>query len=174
MTDPQVQWKKPAGRQQAGAANKIADLLRANPFNPETEEGWAIIEEYPVPVYPEGADEDAKEKVRAESKKVRAKASSRASLIKQGRVAAFRSQEGTAGAFDAVSRSEFDDNGVRVIRVYAVYLGEEAAAEAAKAAAAKAETKAAAKANAAAADEPDETEGTVDVEQVEESVGASA
>lgn len=121
MTEPQVQWKRPAGRQQAGAANKVADLLRANP------DEWAIIEEYPVPVYPEGATEEDKDVVRAESKKVRAKASSRASLIKQGRVAAFRSALGTKGAFDAVSRSEDDDEGVRVIRVYAVYLGEEAA-----------------------------------------------
>lgn len=161
MTEPTVQWKKPAGRQQAGAANKIADLLRANPYNPETEEGWAIIEEYPVPVYPENATEEQKVAVRAESKKVRAKASSRASLIKQGRVAAFRSKAGTAGAFDAVSRSEFDDDGVRVIRVYAVYLGEEAAAEAARK-----------KAEEATA--PDETEGTVTPEVAEESVGSDA
>lgn len=121
MTSPsnELQWKKPAGRQQAGAAAKIADALRANP------EEWAIIEEHEVPTYPEGATEKEKDDVRAASKKIRAKASSRASLIKQGRVAAFRSKIGTAGAFDAVSRSENDDDNKRVIRVYAVYLGEE-------------------------------------------------
>jgi hypothetical protein len=121
MTSPSdgLQWKKPAGRQQAGAAAKIADALRANPTE------WAIIEEHEVPTYPAGASEEDKDAVRADSKKIRAKASSRASLIKQGRVAAFRSQVGTAGAFDAVSRSENDDDGKRVIRVYAVYLGEE-------------------------------------------------
>jgi len=121
MTAPsnELQWKKPAGRQQAGAAAKIADALRANKGE------WAIIEEHEVPTYPEGATDVEKDAVRADSKKIRAKASSRASLIKQGRVAAFRSKVGTAGAFDAVSRSENDDGGNRVIRVYAIYLGEE-------------------------------------------------
>ena len=121
MTAPSegLQWKKPAGRQQAGAAARVADALRANKSE------WAIIEEHEVPTYPAGASEEDKDAVRAESKKIRAKASSRASLIKQGRVAAYRSKIGTAGAFDAVSRSENDDDGKRVIRVYAVYLGEE-------------------------------------------------
>jgi hypothetical protein len=120
MTAPEeLQWKKPSGRQQAGTAAKIADALRANPGE------WAIIEEHDVPVYPADATEEQKDAVRAESKKIRAKASSRASLIKQGRVAAFRSQIGTAGAFDAVSRSENTEDNTRVIRVYAVYLGEE-------------------------------------------------
>lgn len=121
MTSPQVQWKAPSGRQQAGVANKIADLLRANKGE------WAIIEEYPVPVVPEDASPEQVETVKAEARRVRAKASSRASLIKQGRVAAFRSLQGTAGAFRAVSRSEADDDGKRVIRVYAIYDGEEAA-----------------------------------------------
>lgn len=151
MTEPAVQWKEPAGRQKAGAATKIADLLRANKGE------WGIIEEFPVPVYPEGADEETKDRVRAASKKVRAKASSRASLIKQGRVAAFRSAQGTRGAFEAVSRSEYDENNVRVIRVYARYLGEEHAEPVAP----KGE------------DAPATTEGAVSVEQAEESVGAS-
>jgi hypothetical protein len=156
MSEPTVQWKQPAGRQPAGAANKIADLLRAN------QNEWAIIEEYPVPVASEGADSEEKERVAGESKKVRAKASSRASLIKQGRVAAFRSKKGTAGAFDAVSRTEYDDEGTRLIRVYAVYLGEEAAEEAQR------------NKQAAAEEAPSETEGTVSVEEAEESVGANA
>lgn len=121
MTDTdEIQWKQPAGRAQAGAASRIADVLRANPQN------WAIIEEHPVPVSPDGADEDTKDKVRQQSKQVRAKASSRASLIKKGRVAAYR----PVGAFEAVSRSEDDDNGKRVIRVYARYLGDEYAEKA--------------------------------------------
>jgi hypothetical protein len=121
MTAPtdSLTWKTPAGRQQAGAAASIADALRAKQGD------WAIIEEHEVPVYPANATEEEKEVVRAESKKVRAKASSRASLIKQGRVAAFKSKIGTAGAFNAVSRSEVSDDGVKVIRVYAVYLGED-------------------------------------------------
>ncbi|MFA7264803.1 MAG: hypothetical protein WC054_00585 [Candidatus Nanopelagicales bacterium] len=113
MTDAQLQWKEPAGRQQAGVAAKLADQLRANPGE------WAIIEEYPVPVYPANPTEEQKDEVRAESKKVRAKASSRASLIKQGRVAAYKPQ----GSFNAVSRSE-DVGDQRVIRVYAVYSGD--------------------------------------------------
>lgn len=123
MTTPEVQWKTPSGRQQAGAANRIAEILRGKQGE------WAIIEEYPVPVVPEGASDEEKARVLDEARKVRAKASSRASLIKQGRVAAFRSAKGTAGAFNAVSRSEVDDEGTKVIRVYAVYQGEEYAEE---------------------------------------------
>jgi hypothetical protein len=125
MTSAEIQWKTPAGRQQAGAASKIAEILRANQGQ------WAIIEEFPVPVSAPGATPEEIEATKTEARKVRAKASSRASLIKQGRVAAFRSAAGTPGAFRAVSRSEPDEDGVKVIRVYAVYDGEEAAAEAA-------------------------------------------
>ena len=159
-TEPTVTWQRPAGRAQAGAANKIAELLRSNPYNPDTQEGWAIIEEYPVPVAPANADEETKDRIRLESRTVRAKASSRASLIKQGRVAAFRSKLGTAGAFDAVSRSEYDADGQRVIRVYATYLGEEHAKPR--------EDK------SAKPVEPAETEGTVEVASVEDQVAANA
>lgn len=122
-------WKDPETRASAGAARVVADALRAAPGK------WAIIEEYEVPVVAEGADASDVEATKEKAKKVRAKASSRASLIKQGRVAAFRSLKsdshpgGWPGTFEAVSRSELDDTGRRVIRVYAKYRGEEFAEE---------------------------------------------
>lgn len=124
MSDTDLQWKSPTGRAQAGTARVIADALRAN------QNEWAIIEEHVVPVAPDGASEDEVASVREQAKKVRARASSRASLIKQGRVAAYRGENGNPGAFDAVSRSEDGDGGQRVIRVYARYIGEPAATEA--------------------------------------------
>lgn len=109
-------WQEPEPRASAGAAKVVADALRAE------KDKWAIIEEYDVPA-------DA-----SEAKKVRAKASSRASLIKQGRVAAFRSTaEGWPGTFQAVSRSgerkNEDGSTTKIIRVFARYVGEEFATE---------------------------------------------
>lgn len=118
-------WKDPETRASAGAARVVADALRAAPGK------WAIIEEYEVPVVAEGADAASVEDTKDRAKKVRAKASSRASLIKQGRVAAFRSLDRQwPGTFEAVSRSELDEaSGKKVIRVYAKYRGEEFAEE---------------------------------------------
>lgn len=121
MTDD-LQWKTPAGRQQAGAAHRTAEMLKARPGE------WAVIEEYNVPQVPAGADEATKASVATDIRKVRAKASSRASLIKQGRVAAFRSDP-NEGVFTAVSRSEAEAGDAKVLRVYAIYLQGEAAAD---------------------------------------------
>jgi hypothetical protein len=119
MTQPEVKWQTPSGRAgTAGAAAQTAALLRANPKE------WAIIEEFAFPTLPENATPEQEEAVKAEAKKVRARASSRASLIKQGRVAAYKNPDGSAGAFNAVSRSELDDNGSKVIRVYATFVGD--------------------------------------------------
>lgn len=119
-------WKDPAPRASAGAAKVVADALRAEPGK------WAIIEEFLFPIAEDGASAADIEKVSVRARQVRAKASSKASLIKQGRVAAFRSlKEGWPGTFEAVSRSETnDDTDMKVIRVYARYRGEEFAQEA--------------------------------------------
>lgn len=124
------EYRDPEPRASAGQARLVADQLRQQPGK------WAIIEEYDVPQIPEGADADTIERIKDAQKKVRAKASSRASLIKQGRVAAFKSLEKKwPGTFEAVSRTEpvkdgeGDDSGARIIRVYAKYRGEEFATE---------------------------------------------
>jgi hypothetical protein len=109
-------WADPSGRQASSGANQVvADTLRAAPIDPETGlPHWAIVEERLIP-----ADAD-------EAKNVRAKASNRASLIKQGRLKPFA----VKGVFDAVSRSERLENedgtpGEEVVRVYARYGGED-------------------------------------------------
>jgi hypothetical protein len=104
-------WADPSGRQASSGANQVvADTLRAAPIDPETGlPHWAIVEERLIP---EDADE---------AKNVRAKASNRASLIKQGRLKPFA----VKGVFDAVSRSEKDESGAEVVRVYARYGGED-------------------------------------------------
>jgi hypothetical protein len=99
-------WADPSGRQASSGANKVvADTLKASQGK------WAIVEEHVIP-----ADAD-------EAKGVRAKASNRASLIKQGRLRPFSPK----GTFDAVSRSEVEAEGsdTQVVRVYAMYKGEE-------------------------------------------------
>lgn len=101
-----VGWAEPSGRQSSSNANRtIADALRAQKGE------WAIVEERPIEGDPKGE----------EAKDLRAKASNRASLIKQGRLAPFR----PGGTFTAVSRSEVTKEGQSVVRVYAKYLGEE-------------------------------------------------
>lgn len=101
-----VGWKEPSGRQSSSNTNRaIADALR------QQKDEWAIVEEKPVVGDPKSE----------EAKDLRAKASNRASLIKQGRLAPFR----PGGTFAAVSRSEVNDAGTPVVRVYAKYLGEE-------------------------------------------------
>ena len=124
------EYRDPEPRASAGQARLVADQLRQQPGK------WAIIEEYDVPQVPDGADAEEIAKVKEAQKKIRAKASSRASLIKQGRVAAFKSQEKKwPGTFEAVSRTEpvkdgeGNDTGARIIRVYAKYRGEEFATE---------------------------------------------
>lgn len=124
------EYRDPEPRASAGQARLVADQLRQQPGK------WAIIEEYDVPQIPEGADSDEVARIKDLQKRVRAKASSRASLIKQGRVAAFKSLERKwPGTFEAVSRTEpvkdadDADTGARIIRVYAKYRGEEFAAE---------------------------------------------
>lgn len=112
-----ITWKTPSPRQRAGAASQIADLLRSNPGE------WAIIDEYPAPTISENPSEEEKAQVKEQLKKVRAKASSRASQIKQGRVPAYRHNDpNTPGAFQALARTETDPDGTRMIRVFAVYL----------------------------------------------------
>jgi hypothetical protein len=99
-------WEAPSGRATASGATKVvADRLRARV------DEWAIIEETPVP-----SDE-------AQAKKARAQASNRASLISQGRIAAFSPK----GVFEAASRSkdQYDAEGNPVIRVYARFRGDE-------------------------------------------------
>ena len=101
-----VQWKAPSGRASASGENKqTADLLR-------TRQGeWAIIEETVLTGDP------------VQDKKIKSRASNRASLITSGRTAAFTPH----GTYQAASRSknEVNDAGEPVMRVYAVYLGEE-------------------------------------------------
>lgn len=61
----------------------------------------------------------AKAVLREQVRKVRAKASSRSGVIKDGRVKPFS----PAGTFFARSVTETDEAGAQVVRVYAVYLG---------------------------------------------------
>lgn len=102
----ELQWEAPSGRATASGATKlVADRLRTRP------DEWAIIEETLVP-------EDE-----ALAKKARAQASNRASLISQGRIAAFSPK----GVYEAASRSkdQFNADGQPVIRVYARFRGDE-------------------------------------------------
>lgn len=118
----EVTWKTPAPRQRAGAASQTADLLRGKPGN------WAIIDEYPAPPEPgPNASPEDVDAYKEALKKVRAKASSRASQIKQGRVPAYRHTGSEPGAFRALARTEVEPDGTRMIRVFAVFLqGQEA------------------------------------------------
>lgn len=114
-----VVWKAPGPRQRMGAVSDTADQLRANPGQ------WAVIDEYKAPTEPAPGEsvEDYKDALR----RVRARASSRASQITQGRVPAYRHTGPEPGAFQALTQTEFDPDGSRVIRVFAVYLvGQEA------------------------------------------------
>lgn len=102
----ELKWEAPSGRASTtGATKAVAERLRERP------DEWAIIEEIPVP-----EDEAA-------AKKARAQASNRASLISQGRIAAFSPK----GVYEAASRSkdQVGADGNPVIRVYARYRGEE-------------------------------------------------
>jgi hypothetical protein len=132
------EYREPEPRASAGQAKLVAEHLRQRPGES------AIIEEYDVPVEPENATPEQKAAFIVQQKKVRAKASSRASLIKQGRVSAFQSlDKGWPGTFTAVSRTENvldaedQPTGKKVIRVYAKYRGEEFAVEPKSKAAAK-------------------------------------
>jgi hypothetical protein len=101
-----VGWQSPSARQSSSTTNQnIASALKLQKGE------WAIVEEKPLEGDPKGD----------EAKDLRSKASNRASLIKNGRLAPFR----PPGVFDAVSRSEVTEEGNNVVRVYAMYQGEE-------------------------------------------------
>jgi hypothetical protein len=101
-----VGWQVPSARQSSSSTNQnIASTLKLQKGE------WAIVEEKPLEGDPKSD----------EARDLRSKASNRASLIKNGRLAPFR----PPGVFDAVSRSEVTEEGNNVVRVYAMYQGEE-------------------------------------------------
>lgn len=99
-------FAEPTGRRarQTGADIEIAAALKGNPGE------WAIIQETPLPA---GDDEETA----AKRKKLRASASNRASLIRQGRLKSYAPKD----EFDAVSNSVTLPDGTEVSRVYAMY-----------------------------------------------------
>ena len=102
-----ITWEAPSETRHhsSNASKAIADALRAQKGQ------WAVVEERVIPGDPKGE----------EAQSIRRNASNRASLIKNGRLQPFR----PPGAFDAASRSKILDDGTNVVRVYAVFLGEE-------------------------------------------------